>query len=252
MLNVVIIEDEVLTAKRLEKLLVDLRPEAVVIAKLQTAAESISWFLQNGMPDLIFMDIRLTDGTSFAIFSSVNITAPVIFTTAYDEYALEAFQVHGLGYLLKPIEKEKLRSCLERFERFRPSEMTASLLKALEQIDYRETAYRKRFLVSFRDAFKSIDVSDIAYFVSEFKATYLITHDGQKFPIEGTLEQLEAQLAPDDFLKISRQLVVSPKAIRKIHAYFNGRLKLELQPKLDEGIVISREKSHQLKSWLNR
>lgn len=252
MINVLIIEDEPLTATRLEKMLTALDPGIQVLGHLPSVRQTVAWLRNQPKPDLLFMDIHLSDGMSFEIFSQVQVDIPVIFTTAYDQYALEAFQVHGIGYLLKPVEKEKLKSCVERYRQYNYSTQPVQLLKALEKIELQATVHRKRFLVNYRDQLLAVTVQDIAYFSSEFKVTYIITHDNKKYSIDSTLEELEAELNPFEFMRITRQLIVSPQSIIKIHQHFNGRLKLELLPSSKEEVIISRDRSVQFKNWLGR
>lgn len=252
MINTLIIEDENLTAIRLEKLLSKLDRSIIVLAKISSIKSAVHWFQNNAMPQLIFMDIQLADGLSFEIFKQVNINTNIIFTTAFDQYAIEAFKVEGLDYLLKPIEETALHQSLSRFYKKQSNAITNLNVQELLKLVQPNTSYKNKFLVNFRDILKPIQVSDIAYFVSEFKTTFIITKANEKFRIDDTLEQVEQQVNPKIFFKITRQLIVNSDAIKEIAQYFNGRLKLKINPEYNQEILVSREKSLQLKEWLNK
>jgi len=250
--SVLIIEDELPNLRRLEKMLQVLDRNITVTASLQTVQASINWLKAHEQPDIIFMDIRLTDGLSFEIFNQVTITSPVIFITAYDEYALKAFEVNGVDYLLKPLEAEKLEKSISKAKSIAGLENNESMLNLLKSMQLKRQIYRSRFLIAYRDKYILVMTNDIAYFVSENKATFLITHSAQRFMIDQTLEILERELDPEVFFRISRQFIVSLKAIHKIHQSFNGQLKIDLSPAIDDGVLMSREKSSQLKKWLDQ
>lgn len=250
--NVLIIEDELPNIQRLEKMLHTLDRNIAITATLQTVQASIQWLKSNEQPDIIFMDIRLTDGLSFEIFNQVIITAPVIFITAYDEYALKAFEVNGVDYLLKPLEPDKLEKSMAKAKSISELGSNESMLSLIRSMQAKQPIYRSRFLVAYRDKYILVMVDEIAYFTSENKATFLVTHQSQRYMIDQTLELLEKEMDPETFFRISRQFIVSVKSIHKIHQSFNGQLKIELSPALDEGILMSREKSSQLKKWLDQ
>ncbi|ASU32840.1 LytR/AlgR family response regulator transcription factor [Mucilaginibacter xinganensis] len=250
--NVLIIEDELPNIQRLEKMLQTLDRNITITATLQTVQASIQWLKSHEQPDIIFMDIRLTDGLSFEIFNQVNITAPVIFITAYDEYALKAFEVNGVAYLLKPLEADKLGKSIAKATSIAGLGSNESVLSLIKNMQAKQPVYRSRFLVAYRDKYILVMANDIAYFTSENKATFLITNSSQRYMIDQTLEILEKELDPDTFFRISRQFIVSLKSIHKIHQSFNGQLKVEIAPALDDGVLISREKSGQLKKWLDQ
>ena len=223
-----------------------------VVAKLQRVQEAVNWFSQNQGVDLVFMDIRLTDGLSFEIYKHVTISAPVIFTTAYDEYALQAFRVNAIDYLLKPIEKEELQRSLNKLSHTNSKPDYSVMLEMLTKMQAQQKVYRTRFLVTYRDMLLPVTVDEIAYFGSEFKNTYFVTHKGIRHFIDQTMEQVEQDMNPSLFFRITRQYIVCPQAIKTIHNYFNGRLKLELQPAVKEEVIVSREKAMAFKEWLNR
>jgi len=250
--NVLIIEDELPNIQRLEKMLHVLDRGIAIIGTLQTVEASIKWLKTYEQPDIIFMDIRLTDGLSFEIFNQVKITAPVIFITAYDEYALKAFEVNGVDYLLKPLEADKLEKSIAKAKAIAGLGSNESILSLVKSMQTKQPIYRSRFLIAYRDKYILVMANDIAYFTSENKATFLTTHHSQRYMIDQTLEILEKELDPDVFFRISRQFIVSLKSIHKIHQSFNGQLKVELVPTSDEAVMMSREKSTQLKKWLDQ
>ena len=252
MLTIIIIEDELPNIQRLEKLLNGLDSNVMISARLQTVAASVKWLQQNKQPDIIFMDIRLTDGLSFEIFNYIDIQVPVIFITAYDEYALKAFEVNGVDYLLKPLEIDKLEKGLKKATALIGKVNDYSILELVNNMQARKPIYRSRFLIAYRDKYLIVSIDEIAYFTSEHKATYLIMDNRQRFMIDQTLEVLEKEMDPKIFFRVSRQAIISLKSIDKIHQSFNGQLKIELMPALEEGLLISRDKSNQLKKWLNQ
>ena len=251
MITVLIIEDEAANAARLQKMLLQSQEEIVIAGVLQTVRDSISWLEKENSPDIIFMDIRLTDGLSFEIFNQVNIKSYVIFTTAYDEYALQAFEVNGIDYLLKPIEQKKLESSIKRIKSFMTPQPDASIIEVLKNMRLQNNIYRSRFLITYKDLFLTIPTTDIAYFSSENKIVHLITHSNQKYVIKQTLDELMQELNPDDFFKVTRNYIVCLKAIHKLSQSFDYKLKLELTPTVNDIILVSRERGIALKNWLD-
>ncbi len=237
MLSVLIIEDEIPNAVRLKEMLTKLDNTIQVIGQIQTISASIQWLKEHQHPDLICMDIRLTDGLSFEIFNQVEVLSQVIFITAYDEYALRAFEVNGIDYLLKPLETYKLENSIRKVKTMIGVADHSGIQDILKKIEIRESAYRTRFLVTYRDMFVPVVSTDIAYFTSENKKNYLTTHQGQRYLIEQTLEELEQELNPQDFFRVSRQYIVSVRSIHKIYQSFNGKLKIELIPANEESIL---------------
>lgn len=247
-----IIEDELPNARRLEKLLNESGYSVQIVGRLQTVKEAIIWLKSNPAPSLIFMDIRLSDGLSFEIYKNVELQAPVIFTTAYDEYALQAFKVNSVDYLLKPIDKEALEQALHKFSMQQRKPDYEAMMQLFGQIQSKQVIYRSRFLVTFRDQLIAVAVEDIAYFGSAFKTTFLVTHKGEKHYISQTLEELEKEINPLLFFRITRQYLVCNAAVGKIHIFFNGKLKVELRPPAEEEVVLSRDKSIAFKEWLDK
>jgi DNA-binding LytR/AlgR family response regulator len=251
MITVLIIEDEAANAARLQKMLLQSQEEIVIAGVLQTVRDSISWLEKENSPDIIFMDIRLTDGLSFEIFNQVDIKSYVIFTTAYDEYALQAFEVNGIDYLLKPIEQKKLESSIKRIKSFMTPQPDTSIIEVLKNMRLQNNIYRSRFLITYKDLFITIPTTDIAYFSSENKIVHLTTHSNQKYVIKQTLDELMQELNPNDFFKVTRNYIVCLKAIHKLSQSFDYKLKLELTPTVNEIILVSRERGIALKSWLD-
>ncbi|NLF44135.1 MAG: response regulator transcription factor [Bacteroidales bacterium] len=257
-MNVVIIEDEKFAADHLEKMILKYDPNVAIMAKLESVAESIDWFQQNPEPDLIFLDIHLEDGLSFTIFESIKINAPIIFTTAFDEYAIKAFKLRSIDYLLKPILQDDLNNALEKYQEMHfpknaPFDMAALMDIISHQTPQNEQApYRERFSVTIGSRIKSITIQQIAYFFSEEGITFLITNDNTQYPIDYSLEQLTKMLDPNDFFRINRQFMVKHEAIKNIHVFPKSRLKLDLQPACEHEAFVSIDKVTKFKLWLGQ
>lgn len=252
MIRALIIEDEPANAVRLQKMLLKAEGEIVIAGILQTVRESITWLKNEEHPDVIFMDIRLTDGLSFEIFNRIDISSYVVFTTAYDEYALQAFEVNGIDYLLKPIEQKKLEFSIQRIKGFMTNNVDQSLADVLKKMSTYKSIYRSRFLISYKDFYIPIATNDIAYFTSDNKTVYLTTHANQRYAIRQNLDELIEELDPDEFFKVTRRYIVSVKSISKLSQSFDYKLKLELIPAVNEIILLSREKGISFKNWLDR
>lgn len=250
-MNVIIIEDEKPAARRLSRLLAELN--VTVSTMLHSVEESIIWFNENNHPDLIFLDIQLSDGLSFEIFDQVNVKSAIIFTTAYDEYALQAFKLNSVDYLLKPIDDEELEVAVNKYKN-----MTASKTKiAVDFEDIKkllvnpiEREYKKRFTVKVGQHIKIINADEIECFFSENKGTYAATADGRNYLLDVTLENLESELEPKNFFRVSRKFYVNVNYIKDIVSYTNSRLKLVLKKYNDSEIIVSREKVKDFKLWL--
>ncbi|MDX1906954.1 MAG: LytTR family DNA-binding domain-containing protein [Bacteroidia bacterium] len=249
-LRIVVIEDETPAADRLISLIRAVRPGTEVLAQPDSVEESVAWFLTNPAPDLVFMDIHLADGISFAIFEAVPITAPVIFTTAYDQYALRAFSVNSLDYLLKPVDPDELARALHKHHQRLP--LSPVNVQALLQALQPARQYQERFLVKVGDQYKYLTTDDIAYLIADEGTVWLVNREARRFPTDLTLEQLEQQLDPRLFFRINRQCMVRHTAILRIHAWFNSRLKLDLVPELPGETIVSRDRVAAFKGWLSR
>ena len=252
-MDILIIEDEQRNANRLQALLREIDVEIKVVDVLESVADSIEWFEAHHEPDLILMDVRLADGLCFEIFSACTITVPVIFTTAYDEYAIRAFKVNSVDYLLKPIDKLELAGALNKYKQLSTHHQTSEMIENLVEIIKKPGAvYRSRFLIPIHDGYKTIKVTDIAYIFSEFKVSHLVLEHGDVQAILFTMDELEEQLDPDFFFRANRQYLISINCIKSIHNYFNGKLKVILNDSKETEIFISREKATLFKQWLDR
>lgn len=253
-MRVLIVEDEPLAADRLESMLRERLPDFKLVGMFDSVEETVEELQKGLAPDLAFFDIQLADGLSFSIFEQAQLSCPVIFTTAFDQYALQAFEVNSIDYLLKPITGEKLDRALQKFQQRLPEKTTgppslAILQQALAMIQGKQ--YKERFVIKSGATLQAIPVEEIAYFWSENKLTWIRLKDGRKHTVEYTLEQLEAVLNPEDYFRVNRKYYVGLPAINKATVYSNSRLKLHL-PHLEAGeeVVVSREKVQLFKAWL--
>lgn len=250
-MNVLIIEDESFAADKLELMLKETDPSINIIAKLGSVKESVQWFSQH-RADLIFLDIQLSDGISFSIFEQVSINTPIIFTTAYDQYSIKAFQVNSISYLLKPIRKNDLADSLQKYRTLKTA-FSIDFDMLLANIHGREPGFKKRFLIQTGEKIRKIEVSEIAYFHTLCKGVYLRTFPGNSFSIEYTLDKLETILDPSVFFRINRKYLVSMDSIANMVAYSRGRVKLDIKPKPDDELdtVVSIDRSSDFRKWLN-
>lgn len=257
-MKVLIIEDEPFAQKELERLLGECNQKIEIMECIDSVEDSVDW-LKYHNPDLIFMDIQLSDGLSFEIFDKINIDIPVIFTTAYDEYAIRAFKVNSIDYLLKPVEIDDLNQALKKFENYKqkseakPTEEGFLNREQLEQLLnlYKPTNYKSRFIAKLGDNIKHIAVEEIPYFYFEEKVVFLVTKQNDRYIVDYTLDQLERLLDPKKFFRINRKYIASIDSIDKVSKYFNSRLKIRLKPHIDDEILISRAKVKDFISWLD-
>ncbi len=256
-MNILIIEDEELAVRKLQKTLQSIDIETEVVGATGSISGSVEWLKQHPAPDLILMDIELADGQSFEIFNRIQVSAPVIFTTSYDEYALKAFKVNSVDYLLKPVQKDELEAALNKFRNLRqltkPVEQPGihDLVKELKHA-FGQKEYRKRFLVKHNQKLVSVELKDIAYFFSDDKLNFFKTYDDKKYIIDYTLDELEEMVSPSDYFRINRGFLIAPKSIDQIHDYFGNRLKLLLKPTIDKESLVSREKVSTFKQWMGK
>ena len=250
-MNVIIIEDEKPAARRLGRLLSELDVE--VSTMLHSVEESIVWFQENQHPDLIFLDIQLSDGLSFEIFDVVDVKSAIIFTTAYDEYALQAFKLNSIDYLLKPIDDEELESAVKKYRTLKPETKKLTLdfedIKKL-LVNPLEREYKKRFTAKVGQHLKIINADDVECFYSENKGTYAATSDGRNYLLDITLENLEGELQPETFFRVSRKFYVNINYIKDIISYTNSRLQIKLNSFSEQEIIVSRERVKDFKLWL--
>jgi two-component system LytT family response regulator len=252
-MNILIIEDENAAARRLQKLISELEPTARILDHLDSVEATVLWLQANPQPDLILLDIHLADGSSFEIFQHVQVTCPVIFTTAYNEYALQAFRVNAVDYLLKPIKTNELSAAIEKYKRLfvtpAASPDYTALLDTLRQQG--GTTYLRRMLIRFGTSIKLVEMSDAAYFYTKDKITFVVTRStGKRFPVDYPLDKLEGMLDPAMFFRINRQFIISVAAIKEMHPYSKSRVKIDLDPPTELETVVSTERSAEFKKWL--
>lgn len=250
-MNVLIIEDEKPAARRLSRMLADL--DVHVNQMLHSVEESIAWFQENEHPDLIFLDIQLSDGLSFEIFEHVQISSAIIFTTAYDEYALKAFKLNSIDYLLKPIDEDELKSAVDKYKSQHSKQTDIQLnfndIKKL-LVNPIDRKYKKRYTIKVGQHLKIISSEDIECFYSENKATYLHTNANRNYLLDGALEQVQLELDPENFFRVNRTYIVQINAIKDIIAYTNSRLKIILNSYSEAEIIVSRERVKDFKNWI--
>jgi DNA-binding LytR/AlgR family response regulator len=254
-MNVVIIEDEHLTAERIATLLRQIDPAIEIKAIIDSVKRSVEWFSSSEAPDLVFMDIQLADGLSFDIFDHLSIEVPVIFITAYQEYAIRAFKVNSVDYLLKPVSEEDLRGAIDKYRRYHNQELSLPLIGGdlLQSIrDMISRPYKNRFMVRVGDHIRTVDVEQILYFYSLQKGTYLHSSDKHNYVVDYTLGNLEELLDPRVFHRINRKYLITHRAIRDMITLSSGKLKVKLQHAEDEDIYISRDRISTFKAWLDR
>lgn len=250
-MNVIIIEDEKPAARRLSRLLAEFKVE--VSTMLHSVEESINWFQNNEHPDLIFLDIQLSDGLSFEIFEEIEVRSAIIFTTAYDEYALQAFKLNSIDYLLKPIDDEELEVAVKKYKALKPEPQKMALdfedIKKL-LVNPLEREYKKRFTVRVGQHLKIINADEVECFYSENKGTYAATSEGRNYLLDTTLENLETELEPKIFFRVSRKFYVNVNHIKDIISYTNSRLQIKLNHENGQEIIVSRERVRDFKLWL--
>lgn len=250
-MHAIIIEDEKPAARRLNRLLSELKVE--VSTMLHSVEESIEWFQNNQHPDLIFLDIQLSDGLSFEIFDIIEVKSAIIFTTAYDEYALQAFKLNSIDYLLKPIDDDELEIAVKKYQNFKPENQKIAVdfndIKKL-LVNPLEREYKKRFTVKVGQHLKIINADDVECFYSENKGTYAATLEGRNYLLDTTLEQMEEELSPKTFFRVSRKFYVNINHINDIISYTNSRLQIKLNRFNEQEIIVSRERVKDFKLWL--
>jgi two-component system response regulator LytT len=255
-MKLIIIEDEAHAAKNLQRLVKEIDPTIEVVSVLDSVEASVKWISDNPPPDLILMDIELADGQSFEIFAKADVQSPVIFTTAYDEFALKAFKVNSIDYLLKPIKMEELKNAVDKFYVLngQPKDVpqNAGIEKLLQSLYAQQSSekYRTRFLVKSGQRLIPLTTENISYFFTENKLVFIRTNENQKFFVDYTLDDLEQSLDPRQFFRANRQFIISTTSVETIHPWFNSKLKVDIKPKPDEEVVISREKANDFKKWL--
>ncbi|MDT7831796.1 LytTR family DNA-binding domain-containing protein [Flavobacteriaceae bacterium S356] len=256
-MNIVIIEDETSVAQNLSDLLYEINPEIRILVVLETVKASIKWFEQNQAPDIALFDIKIADGSSFEILEKVPLNFPIIFTTAYDEYALKAFKYNSIDYLLKPINKSDLEKAISKFKNLYTRDKAilhnnSKLLKAITEINCSDQIkkYKKSFLVNYRDQLIPLETSEIAYFYLENHITYCVTLYHKMYQVSSSLEKIQSQLDPSFFFRVNRQFIVSKPAIKSVQVCTNRKLKLAVIPEHSSNITISKLKGSTFKKWM--
>lgn len=253
-MNIAIIEDEIPALNRIKKLLAEVAPSVKIVFTADSIDAAVAEFNKSPLVDLALFDIELADGQSFDIFEQTIISCPIIFTTAYDEFALKAFKLNSIDYLLKPIDKEELQNAITKFKTLHhnPTNYASKLHSLLENFSPQPTGYKSRFLIKTGNKLVSIPTEEIAYFHASEKVVYVFTHTSQKYIIDYSLDELSKMLNPHLFFQLNRQYIANMQAIKNIHSYFNGKLKVELKPAPEEEVIVSREKATEFKDWLDQ
>ena len=251
-MKVLLIEDEEPASNRLKKLLLAIDSSLEIVGMLVSVKSTVSWLKSNPLPDLILMDIHLSDGSSFEIFKSFEVKCPVIFTTAFDQYALQAFKVNSIDYLLKPIKKDELAQAIEKFNNWfkHDDDHTFDYSRLLSAIEKNKSGFQKRVIIRYGENIKPIEIEDVAYFYTHDKIDYLRTKEKIDYPIDYHLDQLEEILDPKKFFRINRQFIINYVAIQKMVSFSKSRVKLHLKPECELETVVSTERSGNFKEWL--
>ncbi|MES2849171.1 MAG: LytTR family DNA-binding domain-containing protein [Bacteroidota bacterium] len=252
-MNILLLEDEEPAAKRLEKMLKEIDTGIAVLGSIVSVASGIKWLKENPSPDLIISDIQLADGLSFEIFKAIKTFCPVIFTTAFDQYAIEAFKVNSIDYLLKPVKKEELTAAIDKHKKLvqERRSTTTDLSKLLELMsDGTQGKYKKRFAVRYGEHIKTISIDEAAYFYTEDKINFITTKENRRYTIDNNLDALEAMLDPSVFFRINRQYIISIHAIAEMFSYSKSRVLVKLNPAAKHETIVSTERSGDFKLWL--
>lgn len=254
-MKILIIEDEHLAAEKLKSLIKLIDDTCEVIDVLDSVEASISWLKSHPHPDVILSDIHLADGICFNIYSSVQVDCPIIFTTAYEKYAIQAFEVNSIDYLLKPVQKERLVQAMEKFKlntSSSPFENQQLFQEFKQLLLHSNKEYKSRFLCKLGNKIKSVPTKSIRYFYSKDKMTFIMDADHNRLPVNNTLDEIDQMMDPSQFFRINRKYITSFDSIDEIHPYFKGRLKLKLTPHIEDDIIVSTERSPLFKAWLDR
>jgi DNA-binding LytR/AlgR family response regulator len=252
MMKVVIVEDEQLAACRLEKMVKESLPGIEVVAKLESVEESVEWFSTHPNPDLIFLDIHLEDGLSFSIFEQVKVASPIIFTTAFDEYAIRAFKLNSIDYLLKPINKEELNNAIRKYRELKVTSMqSVDMSRLYDMISNQTRNWKERFSIIVGQKIKTFTLQEIAYFYSTEGITFMVLKNRSEYPIDDSLDSLAKELNPQYFFRINRKYLVKIESIVNVHIFPKSHLKLELNPLPTEEVFVSIDKVVPFKNWLD-
>lgn len=247
------LEDEEPAAKRLQKLLKELNEPVEILAVIDSISTAKEWLQKNPQPDLMLVDIHLADGISLELFKQVELNCPIIFTTAYDEYALKAFKLNSIDYLLKPIKKDELQAAIEKFKKQKAKEQPAlNMSQLMEAVTHSNIEkYRDRFVIRYGEHIKTIETKDAAYFYTEARANFLVTTDTKRYVVDFNLDQLESMLDPTKFFRINRQFIISLQSIDEMTAWTKARVLIKLKPPTKIETIVSTERSPDFKKWLS-
>jgi DNA-binding LytR/AlgR family response regulator len=251
-MRILVLEDEEQALQRLTKIIGNVIPEAILTGTAASIEEAVAWFEQHPMPDLIFMDIQLADGTSFQVFNKIKITCPVIFTTAFESYALEAFKVNSVDYLLKPLDEHDVKKAIDKLKLLQNSGPAvidyAAILNSLKTSPKK---YKDRFIIKLGDTIKSLCITDIAYFYTENKSNFICTNEGKRLPIDFTLDQVEEMLNPKNFFRINRQFIIGHHAIDEMKAHSRSRIIVRLSPPYKALTIVAVDRAIDFRNWLS-
>ncbi len=251
-MQILILEDEEQALNRLQKIVTKVVPDAIMAGTVASVEEAIYWLENNPMPELIFMDIELADGNSFQLFNHIKITCPVIFTTAYESYALQAFKVNSIDYLLKPIDENDVYRAIEKLRLLQSSRtFNIDYSEILKTIQSPQKKYKERFIIRLGDTIKSVRVSGIAYFFTENKSNFLCTTDGRRLPIDFNLDQVEKMLNPKDFFRINRQFIIGHDAINEMKTHTRARIIIKLTPPSKLESIVAIDRATDFRNWLS-
>lgn len=252
MIRTLIVEDEEPAAARLEKLLKEVDPGIQILDVIDSVEMAVKWFEKNDPPDLLMLDIQLADGLSFDIFKQIKVESFVIFTTAYDEYAIRAFELNSIDYLLKPVDPAKLQNSIQKYRNLAGRDQKVNIETLIETLEQRRSSFKKRFAVNVGSKIISVETRTVAYFYSLEKSTFLCTNDNHHYPLDFSLEHLEQLLDPELFFRINRQVIIQYTSIEKIHILSRSRVMLETNPPASEDLLVSTARTHQFRLWLDR
>lgn len=251
-MRILIIEDESAAARRIEKIILEIQPDAEIVAKLESVTAAVSWFQGKHFQDVVIMDIHLADGECFEIFKKVEVNCPVIFTTAYDQYAIKAFKVNSVDYILKPVKKDELEFSFRKLKENTLGINNPSLIALLEQLASPAANYQERFIVRRGSLINSVETKDIVAFYTEDKLVFIHNYSNQRHPIDISLDKLQDMLNPKSFFRINRGMIINYAFIHQMHAYLKGRIKIEMKIPLPEYPIVSADRAGSFKSWLGR
>ncbi len=252
MIRALIVEDEEPAAVRLEKLLKQVEPGIQILDVIDSVEIAVKWFETNDPPDLLMLDIQLADGLSFDIFKKAKVDSFVIFTTAYDEYAIKAFELNSIDYLLKPVDRVKLQNSIQKYRKLAGRNQQVSIDTLMETLENRKSSFKIRFAVNVGSKIISVETRSVAYFYSMEKSIFLCTNENHHYPLDFSLEHLEQLLDPEMFFRINRQVIIQYTSIEKIHILSRSRVKLETNPPASEDLLVSTARTHQFRLWLDR